>query len=81
MALRIASAFRTVSRDAAQVISGLLPIKILAEEQRRIYRHQKIGSWKQTTPGNEKGRKVCNAGRHSGSAPKPEDGHTSLSQI
>ena len=41
MALRIASTFRTVSRDAAQVISGLLPIAILAEEQRRIYRHRK----------------------------------------
>ena len=41
MALRIASAFRTASRDAAQVISGLLPIEILAEEQRRIYRYRK----------------------------------------
>ncbi|XP_058790181.1 uncharacterized protein LOC131663667 [Phymastichus coffea] len=40
MALRVASGFRTVSRDAAHVISGLLPIEILAEEQRRIYRHR-----------------------------------------
>ena len=40
MALRVSSAFRTVSRDAAHVISGLLPIEILAEEQRRIYQHR-----------------------------------------
>ena len=40
MALRVASAFRTVSRDAAHVISGLLAIEILAEEQRGIYQHR-----------------------------------------
>ena len=40
MALRVTSAFRTVSRDAAHVISGLLPIEILAEKQRRIYQHR-----------------------------------------
>ncbi|XP_046686232.1 uncharacterized protein LOC124371908 [Homalodisca vitripennis] len=34
MALRVTSAFRTVSRDAAHVISGILPIEILAEEYR-----------------------------------------------
>ena len=40
MALRVSSAFRTVSRDTAHVISGLLSIEILAEEQRRIYQHR-----------------------------------------
>ena len=40
MALIVSSAFRTVSRDAAHVISGLLPIEILVEEPRRIYQHR-----------------------------------------
>ena len=40
MALRVPSAFRTVSRDAAHVISGLLPIEILVEVQRRIYQRR-----------------------------------------
>ena len=40
MALRVTSAFRTVSRDAAHVISGLPPIEIQAEDQRRIYQHR-----------------------------------------
>ena len=40
MALRVSSAFRTVSRDAEHVISGLLPNEILSEEQRRIYQHR-----------------------------------------
>ena len=37
MALRVVSAFRTVSRDAAHVISGILPIEVLAEEHKRLY--------------------------------------------
>lgn len=36
-ALRVASAFRTVSKEAIEVISGLLPIEILAEERKRIF--------------------------------------------
>ena len=81
MALRVASAFRTVSRDAAHVISGLLPIEILAEEQRRIYQHKSQGSQMQMSVGKEKDRKVFNAGRHSGTAPKRADGSISLFHI
>lgn len=44
MALRVTSAFRTVSREAAHVISGILPIEILAEEYRRLYRIRKQGN-------------------------------------
>lgn len=43
LALRITSAFRTVSRDAAHVISGLLPIEILAEEYSRRYQRRTQG--------------------------------------
>ena len=75
MALRVTSAFRTVSRDAAHVISGLLPIEIVAKEQRRIYQHRS-----QMTVGKEKDRKVFKAGRHSGTAPKRADGPTSSSR-
>ena len=40
MALRVACGFRTVSRDAAHVVSGIIPIEILAEEQGNIYQHR-----------------------------------------
>ncbi|XP_015119514.1 uncharacterized protein LOC107042829 [Diachasma alloeum] len=33
-ALRVASAFRTVSNDAVCVITGMMPIEVLAEERR-----------------------------------------------
>lgn len=37
-ALRVASAFRTVSEDAVCVIAGMLPPEILAKERRSLYR-------------------------------------------
>ncbi|CAB3247351.1 unnamed protein product [Arctia plantaginis] len=40
-ALRIASAFRTVSDDAVNVIAGMLPIEVLAEERKALY-HRKV---------------------------------------
>ncbi|KMQ83867.1 reverse transcriptase [Lasius niger] len=39
-ALRITSAFRTVSEDAVCVIAGVLPIGVLAEERRSLYRRR-----------------------------------------
>lgn len=39
-ALRVTCAFRTVSEDAAQVIAGMLPIQLLADERKYLY-HQK----------------------------------------
>lgn len=36
-ALRVASAFRTVSADAVSVIAGLTPTEILADERRSLY--------------------------------------------
>ncbi|KAJ8964365.1 hypothetical protein NQ317_003009 [Molorchus minor] len=36
MALRVASAYRTVSTEAALVIAGMIPIDILAEERREL---------------------------------------------
>lgn len=36
-ALRVCSAFKTTSADAAYVVSGMIPIDFLAEEMRRIY--------------------------------------------
>ena len=36
-AIRVCSAFRTISEDAAYVIAGLLPIDILAEESQKAY--------------------------------------------
>lgn len=38
ISLRVACAFRTVSYEAVCVISGMLPIDILAEKQQRIYK-------------------------------------------
>ena len=72
MALRVSSAFRTVSTDAAHVISGLLPIGYISTEAK--------GSQMQMTVGKEKDRKVFNAGRHSRTAPKRADGPTSSSR-
>lgn len=40
-ALRVASAFRTISEEAACVISGTLPLRILAEERRTLYQRRK----------------------------------------
>ena len=76
MALRVASAFRTVSRDAAHVISGLLPIEILARSRGGYISTEAKGCQMQMTVGKEKDRKVFNAGRHSGTAPKRADGPT-----
>ncbi|XP_014296545.1 uncharacterized protein LOC106693429 [Microplitis demolitor] len=42
-ALRVASAFRTVSKEAVCVISGTLPLKVLAEERRNLY-HRKAST-------------------------------------
>lgn len=36
-ALRVASAFRTISEEAVCVISGTLPLKVLAKERRDLY--------------------------------------------
>ena len=80
MALRVTSTFRTVCRDAAHVISGLFPIEILAEEQRRIYQHRSQRQLDADDCSKEKDRKVFNAGRHSGTAPKRADGPTSSSR-
>ncbi|KAJ8911834.1 hypothetical protein NQ315_012564 [Exocentrus adspersus] len=38
MALRIISAYRTVSLEAAQVVAGAIPIHLLVEERRRLFR-------------------------------------------
>lgn len=40
-ALRVASAYRTVSHDAVCVIAGMLPIEILAEERRTLYQKKR----------------------------------------
>ena len=39
LALRISSAYRTVSLEAAQVMSGLVPVDILVRERKRVYHH------------------------------------------
>ena len=43
MALRVASAYRTVSTDAAMVISSLVPVHLLAQERKRIYERKQKG--------------------------------------
>lgn len=40
-ALRVASAYRTVSKEAIEVIAGMMPIEELSEERRRTYRRRK----------------------------------------
>ena len=40
-ALRVASAYRTVSKVASEVILGLLPIEVLMDERKRLYRRGK----------------------------------------
>lgn len=40
-ALRVASAFRTISMEAVCVISGTLPLRVLAEERRILYQRKK----------------------------------------
>ena len=40
-ALRTASAFRTVSTEAADVIAGLMPIQVLAQKRKRTYQRRK----------------------------------------
>ncbi|KMQ82443.1 hypothetical protein RF55_22966, partial [Lasius niger] len=39
-ALRVTSAYRTMSEDAVYVIAGMLPIKVLAEERKFLYRRR-----------------------------------------
>ncbi|XP_015118144.1 uncharacterized protein LOC107041861 [Diachasma alloeum] len=39
-ALIVAKAYRTVSEDAVCVIAGMLPIEVLAEERRSLYRRR-----------------------------------------
>ncbi|XP_015122230.1 uncharacterized protein LOC107044733 [Diachasma alloeum] len=38
--LRVASAYRSVSNDAVCVIAGMMPVHILAEERRSLYRQK-----------------------------------------
>ncbi|XP_030763275.1 uncharacterized protein LOC115887892 [Sitophilus oryzae] len=55
MALRICSAYRTISTDAVLVIAGLIPLHLAAEEKRDLYvkaeindevkRQQRRGRW------------------------------------
>lgn len=40
-ALRVASAFRTISEEAVCVISGTLPLRVLAKERRALYHRQR----------------------------------------
>lgn len=40
-ALRVASAFRTISEEAVCVISGTLPLRVLAEERRTLYQRKR----------------------------------------
>lgn len=40
-ALRIACAYRTVSKEAILVIAGVTPISLLAQERQRIHQHRK----------------------------------------
>ena len=47
-ALRVCSAFRTVSDDAAFVISGMMPIDILADEMTNIYNAKSTSPLSQT---------------------------------
>ncbi|XP_030758070.1 uncharacterized protein LOC115883805 [Sitophilus oryzae] len=37
MALRICSAYRTISTDAVMVIAGVIPLHLAAEEKRELY--------------------------------------------
>ncbi|KAJ8936067.1 hypothetical protein NQ318_015603 [Aromia moschata] len=43
-ALRVASAFRTTSEEAVCVISGTLPLRVLAEERRALYHRKSVVS-------------------------------------
>ena len=43
-ALRVASAYRTVSKGASAVIAGLLPIEVLADERKRLHRRGKCAN-------------------------------------
>ena len=40
-ALRVASAYRTVSKEASAAIAGLIPIEVLADERKRMYQRGK----------------------------------------
>lgn len=41
-ALRVSSAFRTVSEDAVYVIAGMIPIHVIAEERKKLYQQRNI---------------------------------------
>lgn len=43
MALRIVSAYRTVSNEAAMVVAGILPIQLLAMERAQVERAKRSG--------------------------------------
>ncbi|XP_015123784.1 uncharacterized protein LOC107045892 [Diachasma alloeum] len=76
-ALRVTSAYRTVSEDAVCVIAGMLPIELLAEERRSFY--QRRESEKLSTAELRAGerQKVCSNGRRSKITRRREDGLTS----
>ncbi|XP_046688647.1 uncharacterized protein LOC124374485 [Homalodisca vitripennis] len=49
-ALRVASAYRTVSEPAVLVIAGVIPVKLLAEERKAIYQRKgEIGKERATS--------------------------------
>ncbi|CAI6367559.1 unnamed protein product [Macrosiphum euphorbiae] len=62
--LRVACCYRTVSHDAAAVVSGMPPLRLLAEEMQKAYhgtdrvvaREQLMESWKRQWANSEKGR-------------------------
>lgn len=57
-ALRIISAYRTVSTSAALVLAGLPPIDLLILEREEIYTQTKCASWDNTNP-LERTRKIA----------------------
>ncbi|CAH2108659.1 unnamed protein product [Euphydryas editha] len=52
-ALRVTSAFRTVSEDAVCVIAGMLPIEVLAKERQAIYQRKKSSKLSSEEVGRE----------------------------
>lgn len=54
-ALRVASAYRTVSEPAVLVVAGVIPVKLLAEERKAIY-HRKGEADKDTVRREERAR-------------------------
>lgn len=74
MAIRVASANRTVSNEAVNVVTGIVPIYLMADERAQFDKTKRT-ELRLIWPFRKQGHKRGRSGRPSGRRPKTVGGH------